>query len=137
MVDFGHIFAYIRLQRVEKSNNLLSRLHFSSSNGAKNPLRTMIHSLYRQLGMNFADPKDRVAWNKYSRKGRWTDTDSEEDSNSIDGIFNYSLNSNQSDESSIDDSGCRQENDNEVDDEDVDQAPYYVTQNNFTVNRRE
>jgi len=87
--------------------------------------------------MNFADPNNPVAMNKYSRKGTWTDSDSEEDSNSIDGIFNYSLNSNQSDELSIDGSECRQENDNEVDDEDVDQAPYYVTQNNFTVNRRE
>ncbi|CAF4535003.1 unnamed protein product, partial [Rotaria magnacalcarata] len=37
------------MQGVEKSNDLLSRLYFSSSNRAKTPLRTMMQSLYRRL----------------------------------------------------------------------------------------
>ena len=52
------------MQGVEKSNDLLSRLYFSSSNRARCPLRTMIQNLYRRLEMNFVDPKDRVAMNR-------------------------------------------------------------------------
>ncbi|CAF4475372.1 unnamed protein product [Rotaria sp. Silwood2] len=122
------------MQGVEKSNDLLSRLYFSSSNRARNPLRTMIQNLYRRLEMNFADPKDRAAMNRYSLKGTWTTTDDEEDSNSIDEISTCSFSSIQSDESSVDDSEEQEEND-ELEDDDVDQAPYYVTQNSFAANR--
>ncbi|CAM4933015.1 unnamed protein product [Rotaria socialis] len=123
------------MQGVEKSNDLLSRLYFSSSNRAKNPLRTMMQNLYRRLEMNFADPKDRVALNNYSLNGIWTDTDSEEDDNSVDEIFSCSSSSNQSDFSSVDDNQSDQDNDHEssqesddeLDEEESDQAPYYIT----------
>ncbi|CAF3438874.1 unnamed protein product, partial [Rotaria socialis] len=123
------------MQGVEKSNDLLSRLYFSSSNRAKNPLRTMMQNLYRRLEMNFADPKDRVALNNYSLNGIWTDTDSEEDDNSVDEIFSCSSSSNQSDFSSVDDNQSdqgndhesSQESDDELDEEESDQAPYYIT----------
>jgi hypothetical protein len=124
------------MQGVEKSNDLLSRLYFSSSNRAKNPLKTMIQSLYRRLEMNFANPEDRLAMNRYSLKGTWTDSDSEEDVNLMDDFISYPLNSNQPDESSTDDSRCEEEFGNE-EDEDEDEAPSYVTQNSFTVSRAE
>ncbi|CAM4874374.1 unnamed protein product [Rotaria socialis] len=133
------------IQGVEKSNDLLSRLYFSSSNRAKNPLRTMMQNLYRRLEMNFADPKDRVALNNYSLNGIWTDTDTEEDDNSVDEIFSCSSSSNQSDFSSVDDNQSDQDNDHEssqesddeLDEEESDQAPYYITQNNYSVKRKE
>ncbi len=122
------------MQGVEKSNDLLSRLYFSSSNRAKNPLKTMIQSLYRRLEMNFANPEDRLAMNTYSLKGIWTDTDGEEDGDLMDDMSNSSLSSKQSDESSTDESECREKIDDELDDKDEDQVPFYVTQNSFTVN---
>lgn len=45
------------MQGVEKNNDPLSRLYFSSTNPAKSPLRTMLQKLYRMLEMNF-DEKD-------------------------------------------------------------------------------
>ena len=54
---------------VEKNNDLLSRLYFSSTNPAKNPLLTMFQKLYRMLEMNFQDEKERDAMDKFARTG--------------------------------------------------------------------
>ncbi|CAF1533589.1 unnamed protein product [Didymodactylos carnosus] len=42
------------MQEVEKGNDLLSRLYFSSTNVAKKPLYTMMQKLYRILEMQFS-----------------------------------------------------------------------------------
>ncbi|CAF5177082.1 unnamed protein product, partial [Rotaria magnacalcarata] len=57
------------MQGVEKSNDLLSRLYFSSTNPAKNPLLTMLQKLYRMLEMNFQDEKEREAMTAFARTG--------------------------------------------------------------------
>ncbi|CAF4114280.1 unnamed protein product [Rotaria sordida] len=57
------------MQGVEKNNDLLSRLYFSSTNPAKNPLLTMLQKLYRMLEMNFQDEKERGAMAKFARTG--------------------------------------------------------------------
>ena len=65
------------MQGVEKSNDLLSRLYFSSSNRAKTPLRAMIQNLYRRLEMNFTEPIEREKMTRYALKGTFDETDSE------------------------------------------------------------
>ena len=135
--DKNEVIRAYNMQGVKKSNDLLSRLYFSSSNRAKYPLRTMIQNLYRRLEMNFANPADRVAMNRYSLKRIWTDTDSEEDENIIDDFSSCPLNLNESDESPTDENECTEKIDSELDDEDEAQAPYYVTQNSFTTNRKQ
>ncbi|CAF3604385.1 unnamed protein product [Rotaria sp. Silwood2] len=87
--------------------------------------------------MNFANHKDRIPMIKYSLQGTRIDNDSEEDVSAKDDLLSCSVNSNQSDESSVDDSEDTQESYNEKDAENVNQAPYYVTQTNFSVNRAE
>lgn len=57
------------MQGVEKNNDLLSRLYFSSTNLAKNPLLTMLQKLYRMLEMNFQDEKERDAMAEFARTG--------------------------------------------------------------------
>jgi hypothetical protein len=57
------------MQGVEKNNDLLSRLYFSSTNPAKNPLLTMLPKLYRMLEMNFQDGKERDAMAEFARTG--------------------------------------------------------------------
>jgi hypothetical protein len=57
------------MQGVEKNNDLLSRLYFSSTNPAKNPLLTMLQKLYRMLEMNFQDEKERDAMAEFARTG--------------------------------------------------------------------
>ncbi|CAF1553601.1 unnamed protein product, partial [Didymodactylos carnosus] len=42
------------MQGVEKGNDLLSRLYFSSTNAAKRPLYTMMQKLYRMLEMEWS-----------------------------------------------------------------------------------
>lgn len=56
LIDLGDY----NMQGVEKNNDLLSRLYFSSTNPAKNPLRTMLQKLYRMLEMNFDDKSDMI-----------------------------------------------------------------------------
>ena len=63
----NHLFEFLEnsdlsdynMQGVEKSNDLLSRLYFSSTNPAKNPLLTMLQKLYRMLEMNFQSESER------------------------------------------------------------------------------
>ncbi|CAF1999488.1 unnamed protein product [Rotaria magnacalcarata] len=57
------------MQGVEKSNDLLSRLYFSSTNPAKNPLLTMLQKLYRMLEMNFQDEEEREAMTTFALTG--------------------------------------------------------------------
>ncbi len=57
------------MQGVEKNNDLLSRLYFSSTNPAKNPLLKMLQRLYRVLEMNFQDEKEREAMTTFARTG--------------------------------------------------------------------
>jgi hypothetical protein len=57
------------MQGVEKNNDLLSRLYFSSTNPAKNPLLTMLQKLYRMLEMNFQDEEEREAMAQFARTG--------------------------------------------------------------------
>ncbi|CAF1539235.1 unnamed protein product [Adineta ricciae] len=57
------------MQGVEKSNDLLSRLYFSSTNPARNPLLTMLQKLYRMLEMNFQDEQERDSMVKFARTG--------------------------------------------------------------------
>ncbi|CAF2107655.1 unnamed protein product [Rotaria magnacalcarata] len=115
------------MQGVEKSNDLLSRLYFSSSNRAKKPLRTMMQSLYRRLEMNFTDPNEREKMARYALKGTFDETDSEDDEHVIDTVSNHSVDLNHSNESPTDDSEI-DESVVETDEESMDQAPSYVTQ---------
>ncbi|CAF4278875.1 unnamed protein product, partial [Rotaria magnacalcarata] len=57
------------MQGVEKNNDLLSRLYFSSTNPARNPLLTMLQKLYRMLEMNFQDEKQREAMARFACTG--------------------------------------------------------------------
>ncbi|CAF2092780.1 unnamed protein product [Rotaria magnacalcarata] len=115
------------MQGVEKSNDLLSRLYFSSSNRAKTPLRTMMQSLYRRLEMNFTDPNERVEMARYALNGTFDEVDSEEDENVTDTVLNHSVELNKSNEFSTDDSDA-EESVIETDDENLDQAPAYISQ---------
>ena len=66
--EFNDLGDY-NMQGVEKNNDLLSRLYFSSTNPAKNPLLTMLQKLYRMLEMNFQDEKEREAMSTFARTG--------------------------------------------------------------------
>jgi len=66
--EFNDLGDY-NMQGVEKNNDLLSRLYFSSTNPAKNPLLTMLQKLYRMLKMNFQDEKEREAMATFARNG--------------------------------------------------------------------
>ena len=57
------------MQGVEKNNDLLSRLYFSSTNSAKNPLLTMLQKLYRMLEMNFQNEHEREAMAAFAHTG--------------------------------------------------------------------
>ncbi|CAF4221972.1 unnamed protein product [Rotaria magnacalcarata] len=73
----NHLFEFNQLndlgdfnmQGVEKSNDLLSRLYFSSTNPAKYPLLTMLQKLYRMLEMNFENQNHRDAMAEFARTG--------------------------------------------------------------------
>ena len=66
--EFNDLGDY-NMQSVEKNNDLLSRLYFSSTNPAKNLLLTMPQKLYQMLEMNFQDEKERDAMDKFARTG--------------------------------------------------------------------
>ncbi|CAF1658774.1 unnamed protein product, partial [Rotaria magnacalcarata] len=66
--EFNNLGDY-NMQGVEKNNDLLSRLYFSSTNPAKNPLLTMLQKLYRMLEMNFQDERERDAMAEFARTG--------------------------------------------------------------------
>ncbi|CAF4611882.1 unnamed protein product, partial [Rotaria socialis] len=66
--EFNNLGDYNMLG-VEKNNDLLSRLYFSSTNSAKNPLLTMLQKLYRMLEMNFQDERERDAMAEFARTG--------------------------------------------------------------------
>lgn len=66
--EFNNLGDY-NMQGVEKNNDLLSRLYFSSANPAKNPLLTMMQKLYRMLEMNFQDEKERNLMREFARTG--------------------------------------------------------------------
>ncbi|CAF1547595.1 unnamed protein product [Adineta ricciae] len=66
--EFNNLGDY-NMQGVEKNNDLLSRLYFSSTNPAKNPLLTMLQKLFRMLEMNFQDEKEREAMARFARTG--------------------------------------------------------------------
>ncbi|CAF4905648.1 unnamed protein product, partial [Rotaria sp. Silwood1] len=66
--EFNNLGDY-NMQGVEKNNNLLSRLYFSSTNPAKNPLLTMLQTSYRMLEMNFQDEKERNLMREFARMG--------------------------------------------------------------------
>ncbi|CAF3851054.1 unnamed protein product [Rotaria sp. Silwood1] len=66
--EFNNLGDY-NMQGVEKNNNLLSRLYFSSTNPAKNPLLTMLQTSYRMLEMNFQDEKERNLMREFARTG--------------------------------------------------------------------
>lgn len=118
------------MQGVEKSNDLLSRLYFSSSNRAKAPLRTMVQSLYRRLEMNFTDPSERIKMTRYALKGTFDESDSDEDEDSVAIVSNSSLDTNPSSQSSKShtDESELEELDSTSEEEDLDHAPHYVAQ---------
>ncbi|CAF3288681.1 unnamed protein product [Rotaria socialis] len=66
--EFSNLGDY-NMQGVEKNNDLLSRLYFSSTNPARNPLLTMLQKLYRMLEMNFQDEKQREAMARFACTG--------------------------------------------------------------------
>ncbi|CAF0854002.1 unnamed protein product [Adineta steineri] len=77
--EFNDLGDY-NMQGVEKSNDVLSRLYFSSTNPARNPLLTMLQKLYRMLEMNFQDEHERDAMTEFARTGVYDfiDDDKEE-----------------------------------------------------------
>ncbi|CAF3024272.1 unnamed protein product, partial [Rotaria sp. Silwood2] len=66
--EFNDLGDY-NMQGVEKSNDLLSKIYFSSTNPAKNPLLTMLQKLYRMLEMNFEEEAERNAMAEFARTG--------------------------------------------------------------------
>ncbi|CAF3290599.1 unnamed protein product [Rotaria sp. Silwood2] len=66
--EFNDLGDY-NMQGVEKNNDVLSRLYFSSTNPAKNPLLTMLQKMYRMLEMNFEDENEREAMAIFARTG--------------------------------------------------------------------
>ncbi|CAF1492503.1 unnamed protein product [Rotaria sp. Silwood1] len=66
--EFNDLGDY-NMQGVEKNNDILSRLYFSSTNPAKNPLLTMLQKMYRMLEMNFEDENEREAMAIFARTG--------------------------------------------------------------------
>ena len=71
------------MQGVEKGNDLLSRLYFSSTNLARNPLLTMTQKLYRMLEMNFEDEDDRESMSKFARTGVYDFVNDDDDRSSV------------------------------------------------------
>ena len=72
--EFNDLRDY-KMEGVEKNNDLLSRLYFSSTNPSKNPLLTMLQKLYRMLEMNFQDEKEREAMVTFARTGVYDSID--------------------------------------------------------------
>ncbi|CAF5150275.1 unnamed protein product [Rotaria sp. Silwood1] len=66
--EFNNLEDY-NMQGVEKNNDVLSNLYFSSTNPSKNPLLTMLQKLYRMLEMNFQDPGEREAMSMFAHTG--------------------------------------------------------------------
>ena len=124
------------MQGFEKSNDLLSRLYFSSSNRTKTPLRIMIQNLYRRLEMNFTDPSERVKMTRYAVKGTLDETDSDEEDNIAHTLSKNSFDLGQSNECLTDDNEV-DETFSVEDDEKLDQAPSYATQNYLKTNGSE
>ena len=93
------------MQGVEKHNDVLSRLYFSSTNPAKNPLLTMLQKLCRMLEMNFQNEKERNAMAKFANTGVYDFVEdlSENESNAEDNTF--SSNSQENDAESEDENG--------------------------------
>ena len=134
-----HLPAY-DMQGVEKSNDLLSRLYFSSSNRARNPLKTMVQNLYRRLEMNFVEPNERLAMGQYARNGTLSEVDIDEDEHdqtsvtpSSDRQMSDTCPCDKSDGESdfFDDEGERDEEDDDA------QASSFWTQHRFQVKRGE
>ncbi|CAF3251491.1 unnamed protein product [Rotaria sp. Silwood2] len=124
------------MQGVEKCNDLLSCLYFSSSNRAKKPLRTMVQTLYRRLEMNFSDPKDREVMSRYARTGVMNEADSEEDDD-IDTKSLSSVNQDESLDCSSNSTDSEEEKSNENDEEETDAPPDFMSQYTFQVKKRE
>ncbi|CAF2994797.1 unnamed protein product [Rotaria sp. Silwood2] len=125
-------------QGVEKSNDLLSRLYFSSSNKAKTPLRTMIQSLYRRLEINFTDPKDRITMTKYALECTSNENDSEDECDVSNNNFSH-LNESNSDncDSSDEISSSFNEVDSMEEESNQDLMPRYLTCQTIAVHRGE
>ena len=87
--DEFHDLGDYNMQGVEKHNDVLSRLYFSSTNPAKNPLLTMLQKLYRMLEMNFQNEKERNAMAKFANTGVYDFVEdlSENESNAEDNTF--------------------------------------------------
>ncbi|CAF3453712.1 unnamed protein product [Rotaria sp. Silwood2] len=66
--EFNNLEDY-NMQGVEKNNDVLSNLYFSSTNPSKNPLLTMLQKLYRMLEMNFQDLCEREAMSMFAHTG--------------------------------------------------------------------
>ncbi|CAF1482041.1 unnamed protein product [Rotaria sordida] len=66
--EFNDLGDY-NMQGVEKNNDRLSNIYFSSTNPAKNPLLTMLQKLYRTLEMNFEEEAERDAMAEFARTG--------------------------------------------------------------------
>ncbi|CAF2891906.1 unnamed protein product [Rotaria sp. Silwood2] len=126
------------MQGVEKSNDLLSRLYFSSSNRAKTPLKTMVQNLYRRLEMNFTEPSERIKMGQYALNGKFSETDSEKDDDITDDTLNASFNLDQSKEYECPTGDSESDELLSVaDEENFDQTPSYVKQSYRIVNRSE
>lgn len=70
------------MQGVEKNNDMLSRLYFSSTNLSKNPLLTMMQKLYRMLEMNFENEDERRVMSNFAHTGVYDFDETDEDESS-------------------------------------------------------
>lgn len=123
------------MQGVEKSDDLLSRLYFSSSNRARNPLRSMIQNLYRRLQMNFTEPSEREAMRRFALTRTFNDIESDNGSDLVDSTANRTPDSSHSETNLSDSNRTDDESSFANDGQGLNQAPPYFAQNNFSVNR--
>ena len=112
------------MQGVEKNNDLLSRLYFSSTNPAKNPLLTMMQKLYRMLEMNFQDEKERSLMREFARTGVYdfveedlSDTDSDSDCTDVSLSYSGTRDDSESEDASEKDSSSQRRETEEEDEE--------------------
>ena len=70
------------MQGVEKNNDMLSRLYFSSTNLSKNPLLTMMQKLYRMLEMNFENEDERRMMSNFAHTGVYEFDEEDDDQSS-------------------------------------------------------
>ncbi|CAF4781165.1 unnamed protein product [Rotaria socialis] len=129
------------MQGVEKSNDLLSRLYFSSTNPAKNPLLTMLQKLYRMLEMNFQDEKERDAMTTFARTGVYdfvedlSECESNTDHQNVSGSSEEDSVESESESEEQIDSHITEDEEEHEDEIELEEPPVWAPEKRFYMNR--